>query len=250
MSQRLVTAGVHAAGVEDSFGIEGMLQTPVQRHQAGRERMKDLVMRRIAAAKQRRMPARGARGGRAPPRHRALCAASAGRRPSRSTARRRGRAAALRAAPTAATAHRGARKNASAWSRTAFQYAAAASTTSPPSAARGGAYRAFGAAQAQTQAFAVVAQADSGNGLPAVRFIVTIACAASHTCSTVISHGGARQHLQRDVEQHAQRAAGPAHQARHVVARHVLHHLPAEAEQFARPFTQRTPSTKSRAAPA
>ena len=42
-----------------------------------------------------------------------------------------------------------------------------------------------------------------------------------------------RQHLERDLRDHTQRAHGPGHQARHVVTRHVFHHLPAKGEQLA-----------------
>ena len=45
--------------------------------------------------------------------------------------------------------------------------------------------------------------------------------------------GRKREHLQRDVEQHPEGPAGPGHQARHVVAGDVLHHLAAEAQHLA-----------------
>ena len=42
-----------------------------------------------------------------------------------------------------------------------------------------------------------------------------------------------RQHLQADLDDQAQRAEGAGHQARHVIARHVLHDLAAEGQQLA-----------------
>ena len=43
----------------------------------------------------------------------------------------------------------------------------------------------------------------------------------------------ARHHLERDFTDHAQRALGAAHQARQVIARHVLHHFTTETQRLA-----------------
>jgi hypothetical protein len=57
--------------------------------------------------------------------------------------------------------------------------------------------------------------------------------ASSSSKRSVASATGTRQHLERDLEHHAERAEAARHQARDVVAGDVLHHLAAEAQHLA-----------------
>ncbi len=97
----------------------------------------------------------------------------------------------------------------------------------------GRAYRAVGTAQAQAQPLAVVTrgrqrQRAAGDAVHRRDRLRGIARTRDGDLAR-----RQRQHLERDIEQHAQRAERAAHQSRHVVAGDVLHHLAAESEQLA-----------------
>ena len=96
----------------------------------------------------------------------------------------------------------------------------------PPTAA---ARRAGAGAACQRRPSSTQQLALSGSGWPPQR----LSCAQRAGLVQLEQQRGLgrrhRQHLQRDLGDHAQRAQRAGHQARHVVAGHVLHHLAAEA---------------------
>jgi hypothetical protein len=94
------------------------------------------------------------------------------------------------------------------------------------------------AAQAHMEAAGVIQGAAQGQGQTAPCDL-----ARGGGFGTQLEHPGAflgraRQDFQRDFQQHAQGAEGAGHQARQVVARHVLHDLAAKAQHLAAPVEQ------------
>ena len=190
--------------------------------------------------------------------------ASAARRATRSARRRRGRAAARSAAATGATASRpGARSRRRRRRRTDRCGRAGL----PRTARRGGRDRLAAERRARASATAARAPrrrtirlpfhhalASSGSGRPPQSLqqrerFGRLAVEAQRRLGR-----GARQHLERDLDDHAEHAERAGEQARDVVAGDVLHHLAAEVQQLAacrsaawRRARGRAPSRRARA---
>jgi hypothetical protein len=135
-------------------------------------------------------------------------------------------------------------KNSSRWSRRPAQKALASGLGNELAAERACAADTAAAApdRRSTSMPSHQALAFSGSGWPPHSFRRLMALAWSAR-SAAWPWRAAGQHLERDLADHAQHAHAAGQQARHVVAGHVLHHLAAKAQHFARPVSSVAPST-------